>query len=87
MPKKRNPKTPAILADALLTKYLSADDLYWLVLDEVHTDDIERLKAVVKKAAGPPSNIHPAKDIDAEAEREVAFMIGLELGRRIGGVR
>ena len=79
--------TPSNLADSILDRYLSPRELYGEMLDLVSAKDFQRMEdAIIATWAGPRDDNERATE-RAIATQEVFFMLGLELGKRIGGVR
>lgn len=77
--------SPAEFAQNIVSAYLANDELYSEVLDKISADDFQMLEdAVIAGWRKDRPNDPCEREI---ATQEVCFMLGLEIGKRIGGVR
>lgn len=78
--------TPVSLADRILALHLSPNEMYGVVLDHVsHKDFTELENAIMGQGRPVPGETEESER--ALAHAEVCFLLGYELGKRIGGAR
>jgi hypothetical protein len=93
MPKKKRTRatrhahtpTPADFAAKVLLSHLSNDALYTELLEVLSAEDFRRLEDA--SIAERLNQTDPSDDDRHMATLEVTFMLGLEIGRRIGGAK
>lgn len=95
MPKKKSRYTrpttasPADFAANIVSSYLDSGELYSEVVDVISGEDFRRLDdaVIARWAKGWPKDRSADQDERQIARQEVCFMLGLEIGKRIGGAR
>ena len=90
MPKNTaKPITPEAIADRLLAKHLNPEALYNAVVNVPEADFRAMEDAVLGETLNNALFIASTTEADQReiARQEACFRLGLEIGKRIGGVR